>query len=183
MKIAITGHRPNKLGNDYDLSSDLIKEIAKEIFGILVKYSTGFESKVLMNYAEPNGVIGEMKIKLDGLTLITGMALGIDTLFAQIAIDNNIPFIAAIPCKFQDSKWRSENKLLYNALINHPLCTKHWISQTPYTKECMSMRNEWMVDNCDLLIAVWDGSPGGTANCIRYAKDRVKMVQINPKLL
>ena len=28
----------------------------------------------------------------------------------------------------------------------------------------------WMVDHTDLLIAVWDGGPGGTANTIRYAR-------------
>lgn len=27
MKIAITGHRPNKLGNDYDLTSPLVERI------------------------------------------------------------------------------------------------------------------------------------------------------------
>jgi uncharacterized phage-like protein YoqJ len=34
----------------------------------------------------------------------------------------------------------------------------------------MQIRNEWMVDRCDKLIAVWDGSKGGTGNCVDYAK-------------
>lgn len=29
MKIAITGHRPNKLNNDYDLTSPLIRRIKR----------------------------------------------------------------------------------------------------------------------------------------------------------
>ena len=28
-----------------------------------------------------------------------------------------------------------------------------------------------MVDLSDKVIAVWNGMPGGTANCIQYAKD------------
>lgn len=40
----------------------------------------------------------------------------------------------------------------------------------------------WMVDNCDLLIAVHDGSPGGTANCVNYANQKnKKIININPK--
>lgn len=34
MKVAITGHRPNKLGNDYDLTSPLIDQIDMLISGI-----------------------------------------------------------------------------------------------------------------------------------------------------
>jgi len=33
----------------------------------------------------------------------------------------------------------------------------------------MQTRNIWMVDNCDLVLALWDGSDGGTGNCIKYA--------------
>lgn len=40
----------------------------------------------------------------------------------------------------------------------------------PYAVWKMQRRNERMVDHTDLLIAVWDGGPGGTANTIRYAR-------------
>ena len=33
----------------------------------------------------------------------------------------------------------------------------------------MQLRNEAMVNDCDLLLALWNGTSGGTANCIRYA--------------
>lgn len=29
-----------------------------------------------------------------------------------------------------------------------------------------------MVDNSDIVCAVWDGTPGGTANCIKYCKSK-----------
>ena len=45
----------------------------------------------------------------------------------------------------------------------------------------MQKRNEEMVDRCDLLIGVWDGSKGGTYNCINYAIDHGReIVRINP---
>ena len=34
----------------------------------------------------------------------------------------------------------------------------------------MPTRNEYMVDLADKIIAVWDGSNGGTANCVKYAE-------------
>ncbi|MFA5401743.1 MAG: hypothetical protein WC359_14930 [Dehalococcoidia bacterium] len=32
------------------------------------------------------------------------------------------------------------------------------------------LRNQYMVDSADLVIACWDGSSGGTANCVKYAE-------------
>jgi len=38
------------------------------------------------------------------------------------------------------------------------------------------LRNEFMVDAADVLAAFFDGSPGGTANCVRYASKIGKRV-------
>lgn len=35
----------------------------------------------------------------------------------------------------------------------------------------MNLRNKWMVDQCRLVLSVWDGSPGGTGNCMKYVMD------------
>ncbi len=165
MKIAITGHRPHKLGNDYDLTSPLIKWIRKQITSIINSYNKG---EFTQTYTS-------------NLTFITGMALGIDTLFAKIAIENNIPFIAAIPCVGQEYRWIKKSQDLYNEILSHPLCTKNLLRNSMYTNTCMQNRNIWMVDNCDLLIAVWDGTSGGTANCVKYAKSVNKeIIIINP---
>lgn len=161
MKIAITGHRPNKLGNDYDLTSPLIKEIKNDIL-------------------ESLGVIqAYYQLKIEDITLITGMALGIDQLFAKIAVENNISFIAAVPCLGQENKWPHKSQLIYKQLINK---AKEIITISEYyTPSCMQRRNEWMVDNCDILIAVWDGTNGGTANCVKYAKSIHKtIIRLDP---
>lgn len=163
MKIAITGHRPNKLGNDYDLTSPLISKIKNEICSILT-------DPIIVDPTD--------------LTLITGMALGIDTLFAKIAIENNIPFIAAIPCAQQYYTWPQKSKEVWMDITDHKLCTKEYISHAPYSPQCMQARNRWMVDSCDILIAVWDESSGGTANCVKYAQSKNKQIYyINPTKL
>jgi uncharacterized phage-like protein YoqJ len=48
----------------------------------------------------------------------------------------------------------------------------------------MQDRNKWMVDHCDALVAIWNGTSGGTANCVKYALSVNKpIVMINPKNL
>lgn len=174
MKIAFTGHRPNKLNNDYDLKSELVQRIEKEIINLLATF-----------VAETNGQ-PEPRI-----TLIIGMALGIDTLAAKIAVSHNIPFIAAIPFKGQERMWPNKSQNIYFELLqkaqciricdlhdpNYPDCTYSWLeyqklTQTPFTADKMDKRNKWVVNNCDKLIAVWDSTSGGTANCVRYANSK-----------
>lgn len=150
MKIAITGHRPNKLDNDYDLVSDRTQVIKAQIVKAVLDQINTIEDK-------------------KNLVLISGMALGIDTLFAEIAINLSVPFVAAIPCLGHSAKWSQKSKDRYQRILNSHLCTVYHVTGQPYTNYCMSVRNEWMVDSCDLLIAVWDGSAGGTRNCIQYA--------------
>lgn len=161
MNIAITGHRPNKLGNDYALTSPLILRIKEEIIKII-------DHRIL---------------QFKDIKLITGMALGIDTLFAKIAIELKIPFIAAIPCIGQESKWPQKSKDIYNQLLSQAYEIVR-VTTDEYTPTCMQKRNQWMVDNCNLLIAVWDGTSGGTGNCVKYTQSIKKdIIIIDPKTL
>lgn len=158
MKIAVTGHRPDKLNHDYAGTSILSERIYDELAKVVVRNKDK-----------------------EGLTLITGMALGVDTLFAWVAIDLKVPFIAAIPFPGQEKAWPATSQKVYHDIINHELCTIKYVSMGEYSAAKMQIRNEWMVNECDGLIAVWDGSPGGTKNCRDYA-ERIKkpIVRINP---
>lgn len=172
MKIAITGHRPHKLGNDYDLTSDLVRRIKSCIVGSLISCSPSITKE-------------EDKVTIEGLTLITGMALGIDTLFALIAIEFNIPFVAAIPFIGQENVWPKKSKDIYYELLHKARYSKI-VSKGGYSAGKMQVRNEWMVDECDILIGVFDGSTGGTANCIHYCKEKYpekEIIIINPKTI
>ena len=40
----------------------------------------------------------------------------------------------------------------------------------------MQRRNEFMVDNADMVLAYHDGSEGGTKNCVDYAKSQGTVV-------
>ena len=39
-----------------------------------------------------------------------------------------------------------------------------------------------MVDISDIMVAVWDGTAGGTGNCVNYIADKLKpMIWIKPE--
>ena len=40
----------------------------------------------------------------------------------------------------------------------------------------MQERNIFMVDRADEILAVWNGTSGGTKNCIDYAKKQNKII-------
>jgi uncharacterized phage-like protein YoqJ len=157
MTIAVTGHRPDKLGREWDMKGPISQKI----------------------YTELDRLVQQLR----PTKMITGMALGVDILFANVAFNRKIPFVAAIPCLNQEKKWSESQQKLYWRILNDPLCSVHYVSIKPYSPSCMQKRNEWMVDNCQVLISIWDGSPGGTANCVMYAVDRVDVRRINPKEL
>ena len=156
MIIAFTGHRPHKLGR-YVLPNPIYIKICQSID----KY------------------LKELKPE----KIISGMALGIDQWAANIAIKNKIPFIAAVPFLGQEGKWNNDSRKTYSILLRKAV-RQVIVCQGAYSVEKMQIRNEWMVDRCDLLIAVWDGTKGGTGNCVDYAKKINKeILRIDPNAL
>ena len=145
LTIAFTGHRPNKLGNDYDLVSPRILNIKQRIVSYI------------------NSLVAD-KIKF-----IVGGALGIDTLAALIAIELGIEFDVYVPCRNQDKMWTQKSKDLYQYILSKATRV-YYVHEGEYNNTCMQKRNIAMVDDCDMLIAVWDGTSGGTANCVKYAR-------------
>jgi uncharacterized phage-like protein YoqJ len=139
MIIAGTGHRPDKLGG-YD------PHTMNQVFQ--------FAERVL-SANKPTEVI-------------SGMALGWDMALAQAAVNLGIPFRAYIPFVGQEQVWPSATRLYYKALLARAQETKI-CSTGGYTKASMQIRNQNMVDDCDVVAALWNGSDGGTSNCLSYA--------------
>jgi len=124
--------------------------------------------------------MAETLIQLSPTSAISGMALGVDQDFAWVCISLGLPFLAAIPFAGQESNWPHESRDFYHRLLERAYHVTV-VSEGGYAAWKMQKRNEWMVNNCQTLIAVWDGSAGGTGNCVRYAKSVGRnMHRINP---
>lgn len=159
-----TGHRPNKL-NGYDPKNN------KELLWRL--------HETIMFHIEVYGV----------RTFVTGMALGIDQWAAKIVLKiketqyPKLKLVCAIPCKNHSSKWSKQSQKEWQGIVDKA-DQVIYTSEDEYRPELMQKRNEWMVDNTERIIAVWDGTPGGTANCVRYAykkKGKNCITKVNPK--
>ena len=113
-------------------------------------------------------------------TFISGMAIGVDLLAAECVIEvrksANIKLIGAVPFPSQAGKWPKPSQDHW-AQTGKACDTIHYVSADPYHPSKMQIRNEWMVDHSNYVIAVWDGTKnGGTWNCIKYALAKSKPV-------
>ena len=100
--------------------------------------------------------------------VISGMALGWDQAIAHAAYLEKIPFVAAIPFRGQELMWPKHSQELYNSLVK-VASEVEIICSGEYSPSKMQTRNEWMVNNSSHVMALWDGTGGGTKNCVDYA--------------
>ena len=146
---AATGHRPDKLGNEWDLRGPISLRLYHDLVAFAEKH-------------EPT-------------KLISGMALGVDMLWAILGTKLGIPFIAAVPFEGQEKAWPYKSQQLYHKILAQA-SEVIYVCEPGYAPWKMQKRNEWMVDQCDILVAVWDGTNGGTANCYKYAESINKTI-------
>lgn len=176
MRCSFTGHRPDKLYG-YNLYN--------------------------RQYTQLNGLLYRLCEKLiqkcEITEFISGGAIGFDMMaFEQVKqlgstyeIENSL----AIPFRKQDCKWYKSDRDKYNDYKE--IADKiYYVDQTEgyqprgnvvgeYSAAKMQLRNQFMVDNSDYVVACWDGvKKGGTWNCINYAlKNNKKILHIDPKTL
>jgi uncharacterized phage-like protein YoqJ len=154
--LGITGHRPKSLGLPYD-----IHDPAYNLLG----------SAIVSRIEE---------LKPD--SIITGMALGVDQLVATIAVELNIPFVAAVPFQGQENIWPAKSQQFYLDLLTKAQKVVT-VSEGGYSAAKLYKRNEYIVDNSDVLLAVWNGQlSGGTYAAMQYAIAKKKRIMIvDPK--
>ena len=181
INIAFTGHRPNRLYG-YDLNNPRYKQLSKILKKLLDK----------IDYDNPG----------KGLKGVVGGALGFDTLAYNTLYNkkmsgefpeyNSLKIEMAIPFRNQNIKWNYIDKVKYSFCLEHSDKITYvdkeekykikGVQEDIYHISKMQKRNEYMVDNCDLLIACWSGvKKGGTYNCVKYAiKNNKRIIVINP---
>lgn len=167
VSLALTGHRPHKFLGEYDISHYSYRNLFNELITIIEK---------ALNNSEK-------------LILISGMALGADTIWAYAIVKmkekypNRIKFEAHCPCPNQDIKWEDENKKQYKWLLSKADEIIYYAEEYP-GPWILQKRNVGMINNSDYLIAVYDNksTKGGTVNAINYAKKINKnIIYINPE--
>lgn len=173
LKVAFTGHRPEKLGG-YDFNN--INNL--KIMSALYKSTKSI-----------------LETKFHDFKFICGGAIGVDQMGVFIVDklrtnqfkDKNIKIEIAVPFKNQSNNWftsedvnRYKNQLKIADEVTYiDTLSDYKISgceENVYHVAKLQKRNEYMIDKCDILIAVWNGSKSGTKNCIDYAKKKNKEI-------
>ena len=172
MTVMVTGHRvmipPGYSGPKYPDQSQEVNQHHTRILNKVIKF------------------IQDMYHTLGQNTYISGMAIGADQLFAEavIHLKNNqypINLVAAIPFQGQESNWPESGQLRYNQILAWATQAVY-VSDPGYSPAKMQVRNEWMVNNSEIVLALWDGKQsGGTWNCLQYARQCGRTIyQLNP---
>ena len=121
----------------------------------------------LQNKLKPKGYA-------DGITtFITGMARGVDLWAGEVVLKlrmEGLPvrLVCASPYPEVAERWSERWKKLYHETLEESDAIAFIIPA--YNRLCYQQRNEWMVDRSSRLIAVYNGSAGGTRNTIEYAQ-------------
>ena len=151
-RCCFTGHRPDKM------------ELGEK------------EIKPLLEKAIDDAIAGGY------VTFITGMAMGADIWAAEIVLERkkrnkNLHLICALPHPNFESRRSMTEKMRFNKIIKKADFVKE--INDHYFTGCYQVRNEWMVDRSNLVIAVFNGQKSGTKNTVDYAKRKgVKVVNV-----
>jgi hypothetical protein len=157
LKIAISGHR--KFQNQSEVSNNL---------ALSLQYFRAIDKD---------------------LQAISALAVGADTIFAEEAIKQKIPVRYVLPFELEEYEKDfslSERTVLRDLLAknkNQYEVVSPLKDTQPETKNAAYMAvGKRLVDECDVLVAVWDGQDaqglGGTGDVVVYARTQNKPVHI-----
>lgn len=165
LTVALTGHRPDKLGG-YDLNTPYYDVLENKLAQLLLEYLKMYD------YVEAH----------------SGMALGADTVWTKVILKlrdqypDRITFVADIPNYNQSNRWFAKKDVnFWKHAIEEADVVNTWDEGSKSYAHALQLRNIGMINPVDVLISVYDGTPGGTANAVKYARSKNKtIVQINP---
>ena len=147
-----TGHRPGKLPWKYNENDTRCLALKRRLAdAVETAYEEGYRH------------------------FLCGMAMGCDLYFCEcvLALRERHPEVtveAAIPCPTQADTWPEVQRERYWRLVAD--CDFETMVSSEYAPSCMQRRDRYMVDHASLLIAAFDGSPGGTRYTVEYAMRR-----------
>jgi uncharacterized phage-like protein YoqJ len=159
----IFGHRPKKLPLMYDEQSPDCRRL-----------------KMLL-YSE----VDKMR-EIGVTTFLIGMAPGVDIFAAKIVLDirrdypdDNIRLVAVLPFEGQADRWAEIYRARYFRILAK--ADEVVTLQTRYTDDCLLEHNRYMLNSSSHLIAVYNGSEGGTKYTVdRAVEEEMDVVIINP---
>ncbi len=108
--------------------------------------------------------------------IIEGQCHGVDLWSVSVARSLEIPYTAVRPWAGHRAPKGYENDYAFSLSFAKEVVIIDDSIKYP-GPWIYHRRNEWMVDNSDIVVAVWDGEPlGGAAATVKYAMENEKKV-------
>lgn len=115
---------------------------------------------------------------------LSGVALGFDMIASEIVLSLRekypwIRLIVVIPFDGQADRWTEVQRRRRTTIIEKS--DKVVRISHAYDRGVFFRRNHYLVNAADLVLAAYDGQPGGTAKTVEYAhRQGVKVVRLPP---
>lgn len=162
LRISATGHRPPKLGG-YE-PCEKHRAIRRHMRAVLQKLQDQYKD----------------------LTLYSGGANGIDQFWMEVGHYLKLPVVAILPFPSFSSLWPQSGQDHLKELLDKCQEVRYTHGDSEITSkvqaaQAMISRDKELVDACDLLVAYWDGTRGGTAHTVEFARQAKRDIYIfNP---
>lgn len=168
--IALTGHRPKKLGG-YNIYTPSYQQLQRDL-----------EQYIHFQLRTHETIVGH-----------SGLALGADTIWSKaiLAVRDQCPdrvqFHAEVPFKTQYGRWFKKDDIDFwhqqmRSADDYTLYSDADELTGREVANALDDRNNGMIDHADVLLALWDGSNSGTGNAVAYAKSIGRPIQmVDPK--
>ena len=104
---------------------------------------------------------------------ISALAEGADTLFAEAALSVHVPLEVVRPFSCYADDFPTEQSRGRYRTLAAAARKQTKLRFTARSAHAYEAAMRWVVENCDVLVAAWDGGPargrGGTARAVRHA--------------
>ena len=166
MKLSFTGHRP-----------ELLPFGENELSAASIRVKTMILDEIMSSAAKGCD------------TFLNGGARGGDIIFAEQVLlvkateYPNIRLITVVPHEGQANGWSEAWRDRYFRI--HELSSEVITLASRYSRDCYHVRNRYLVDNADKLLALYNGgATGGTAYTVNYARQKNReIIVIDPATL
>ena len=169
-------------GSHYGIEENIEK--TKEIIRIANEKGISVEAEVGAIGGEEDGVIGGGEVA-DPAECKRIADLGVDMLAAEVVLKMRkehpeVSLTCVLPCRDQANRWQEADRLRHQDILlraDEVVCL-----QESYSRSVMLARDRYLVQHSDCLLAVFNGSPGGTKYTVDYAlRAGRRVVRIDPQ--
>jgi len=123
----------------------------------------------------------ENLINLGVDTFLTGMAIGFDLICAETVLSlkekyKNIKLVACVPFYNQEKSYTEKDKERYAKILS--LVDENILLSERYFRGCLHVRNKFMADKADVMVAYLKKDTGGTAWTVKYFQKKYPFSKI-----